>query len=157
FPQQAAQKDQTLVVTWAAQTRNQIVHTGPQGAGLRSFGNVLDPDPRLLGEGGPQEQKIHHGIQIALFQTSANRLVLALAPGRPLGFIWILKLGGQAVTLGVQNEFHAGVGGEGMARRDDAQDGGEDERNRSETHSSSKKEKARRPVMTAGLGLVRPN
>ena len=58
-------------------------------------------DPRLLGERGPEEQKIHHGVQIALLQTRANRLVLLLGPSVPLGLIGILKLGGQAVALRV--------------------------------------------------------
>ena len=49
----AAQEDQTLVVSRTSQTRNQIIHTGPQSPGLRSRGEAFESfDPRLLREGG---------------------------------------------------------------------------------------------------------
>ncbi len=36
----------------------------------------------LLGEGGAVQQKIHHGIQVALLKTRANARVLAAEPKR---------------------------------------------------------------------------
>ena len=51
--QKTIQKSETLVVSWTPQSRNQIIHAGPQDPGLRSLGEVFDLDPRLLREGGP--------------------------------------------------------------------------------------------------------
>ena len=51
--QKTIQKNETLVVAWTPQSRNQVIHPGPQDPRPRSLSEGVDLDPRLLREGGP--------------------------------------------------------------------------------------------------------
>ncbi len=159
---QALEKLKTLVVAGTAQTGHQVVHPSPQDAGLGSFSEALHPDPRLIGEGGPQQQQVHHGVQIALFEARANGFVLALGPGVPLGLVGVSQLGGQPAALRVglvrvsvciQDRLHARIGGKGPTGREQAHGGGEDHRNRSNPHDSSQFPKSKSPPSNEDGGL----